>query len=147
MSDTPTPEGTPPSTPPTMAAPLDELRATVAAAAGLPDGLAARLQGSNLTEMMTDAKTLAGLMPKAAPASSPAPPAPAAETSASIAGLSDAQIAALDAAGLGVTPSGHRREQPDFGSVDAIRELARRNPREFNRKLEAGEIKLSQLTR
>lgn len=93
-------------------------RLQVALDAGLPVEAASRLQGSNAEELKADAEALAGLL-------KPAERTPGPED--------------------GVTPTGHRREQSSGMTREQIAKLAKENPAEFNRKLEKGEISLSQL--
>jgi hypothetical protein len=124
--------------PPTVSTSLAELQNVAAQAAGLPADLASRLQGQGLAELVADARTLAASI---------APPTPAEPTPAA---------APAAAAATPATPAhdpedgfdgGTRREQPNGITLDQIRKLGRENPRELNRRLEAGEISLSQVRR
>ena len=147
MSETPNPEAAAASTPaappvaaptPTVSTSLAELKATVAAAAGLPEGLASRINGANLNEMMADAKALQAMMPKPAPApvSTPAPLTPAAETLATEAEPRESTTPVI------------RREQ-NAGSMtrEQIALLAKKSPRRFNEMLESGQINLQSVIR
>jgi hypothetical protein len=97
---------------------LAATRLQVALEAGLPVEAATRLQGANADELKADAEALAKLL-------KPAEVTPGPED--------------------GSTPTGHRREDPQGMTRAAIQKLARENPTEFNRKLDAGEIRLDQL--
>lgn len=90
---------------------------TVAAeAAGLHPDLASRLRGETFEELTVDAANLADALRLT-------PSAPGIEAGPGIGG-------------------GTMRELPR-PHAEQLRDLARRNPREFNRKLDAGEISLA----
>lgn len=142
MSDTTNtaPEGA--TTPPvdTLMTGRAELAALAAEAAGLRPELASRLQGSNLTELVADARSLSAAI---------APPESADASDGASATASEAAAAvAAEEPGEPITPEGMRREPPGGQwNRESVRLLARENPDQFNRLVEDGTIRLSELSR
>jgi hypothetical protein len=121
------------ATPPTPSPSTSDLQAAAAAAVGLDPKFAPRLQGAGLAEMVADARAFSEQI--APPAAAPVAPAEATPEQPPAAAVVAPTLTAAD----GVTGGPERREQPGM-ALDAMRQLAKSRPAEWNRRAEAGEF-------